>query len=85
MQRDKQKRELRTSQNQVDVKLEKSVDQAGNKKVVATKTSVSIPADFPKYIDTGNPKKDRADYHEAKQKWIKENPEAFEKIKHLHL
>ncbi|HBX52494.1 MAG: hypothetical protein A2275_14470 [Bacteroidetes bacterium RIFOXYA12_FULL_35_11] len=82
---DKQGKNLCASKNHVNVKLEKSVDNAGNKKVFATKTSVVIPADFPKYKDTGNPKKDRADYHDAKQKWIRKNPVEFEKIKHLHL
>ncbi len=44
-----------------------------------------VPADFPRYKDTGNPKLDAARYHEEKQKWINKNPEAYEKIKHLNL
>jgi len=50
----------------------------------AEKTSI-LPADFPKYIDTGNKKQDLANFHEAKQKWIKENPERFKKIQKLNL
>ncbi len=45
----------------------------------------NVPDDFPRYHDTGNPKLDGARYHEAKQAWIKKNPKAFEKIKHLNL
>lgn len=44
-----------------------------------------IPADFPHYIDNGNLKLDKVNYHNAKQEWIKNNPERFEKIKHLAL
>ncbi|MCX7863393.1 MAG: hypothetical protein N2449_10410 [Bacteroidales bacterium] len=45
----------------------------------------NVPDDFPRYIDTGNPKEDCARYHEAKQIWIQKNPERYEKIKHLKL
>lgn len=44
-----------------------------------------VPEDFPRYKDTGNPKLDKANYHDAKQLWIKNNPERFEKIKQLAL
>jgi len=44
-----------------------------------------VPDDFPKYIDTGNHKIDAANYYNAKQQWIRNNPEGFEKIKHLAL
>lgn len=44
-----------------------------------------VPADFPKYIDTGNPKQDADNYYLAKQAWIKNHPESFQKIKHLSL
>lgn len=44
-----------------------------------------IPNDFPRYIETGNPKLDGENYYEAKQAWIKSNPDRFEKIKHLSL
>lgn len=45
----------------------------------------NVPNDFPRYKDTGNPKIDGARYHDEKQAWIKKNPKAFEKIKHLNL
>ncbi len=45
----------------------------------------NVPDDFPRYHDTGNPKKDLDTYYQAKQEWIKKNPEKFEKIKHLSL
>jgi len=44
-----------------------------------------LPSDFPKYIDTGNKKQDLATFHEAKQKWIKENPERYKKLQKLNL
>ena len=44
-----------------------------------------VPEDFPKYINTGNSKTDAAHYYQQKQLWIKNNPERFEKIKHLAL
>lgn len=49
------------------------------------RNSNGVPIDFPHYIDNGNPKLDKANYHDAKQEWIKNNPERFEKIKHLAL
>ena len=39
-----------------------------------------MPADFPKYIDTGNKEKDVATYKVAKSKWINENPEKYQAI-----
>lgn len=45
----------------------------------------NIPDDFPRYINTGNEKQDEELYFNAKQEWIKNNPERFEKIKHLAL
>jgi nitrate/TMAO reductase-like tetraheme cytochrome c subunit len=45
----------------------------------------NVPEDFPRFIDTGNPKNDLDNYYKAKQEWIKNNPEKFEKIKHLNL
>jgi hypothetical protein len=35
---------------------------------------------LPKYIDTGKPDIDKANYDIAKQKWINENPEAYQRI-----
>jgi hypothetical protein len=48
------------------------------------KLEVVLPSDFPSYVDTGNPKQDLANFHEAKQEWIKNNPENLKKIKHIN-
>jgi len=55
------------------------------KSVNNSKTKSLLPADFPKFIDTGNAKLDDNNFHKAKQKWIKENPIRFQEIKHLNL
>lgn len=39
-----------------------------------------IPEDFPRMINTGNPRKDEDDYYKAQQIWIKNNPKQFEQI-----
>lgn len=39
-----------------------------------------IPADFPKYVNTGNKKKDTKNHKAAKQKWIKNNPETYKAL-----
>lgn len=38
------------------------------------------PADFPKFINTGNPAKDNEDYKDRKTEWIKNNPEKYKAI-----
>jgi hypothetical protein len=53
--------------------------------VEAYRKTNNVPEDFPRYIDTGNPKIDETNYHNAKQEWIRSNPDRFEKIKHLAL
>lgn len=45
----------------------------------------NVPADFPRYKNTGNPKLDGARYSDEKQAWIKKHPMEYEKIKHLTL
>ncbi len=40
----------------------------------------SLPADFPKYKDTGNPEADKLDYKTRKEKWISENPERYKAL-----
>jgi hypothetical protein len=45
----------------------------------------NIPADFPKYQDTGNPKNDLTRYLEQKKAWIAIHPEEYNTIKHLSL
>lgn len=65
-----------------------SVQQAEIKRCYPTEEYLiqnNVPEDFPRYKDTGNPKQDCARYHEAKQEWIRNNPERYEKIKHLNL
>ena len=48
-------------------------------------TTQKLPEDFPVFKDTGNKKEDRKIFHEAKQEWIKNNPERFEKIRNYNL
>ena len=40
----------------------------------------SLPQDFPKYINTGNPDADQNRYAEEKQNWIGHNPDLYKKI-----
>ena len=47
-----------------------------NKKNVTAKRS-EADSTFPKYVDTGNPEKDRDTYKVAKAEWIKNNPEKY--------
>ena len=35
---------------------------------------------FPKYIETGDPIKDSENYASRKQKWIEQNPEAYQQL-----
>lgn len=42
--------------------------------------NLELPADFPKFIDTGNPKSDNYNYQKAKENWILENPEKYKII-----
>lgn len=77
---------IQKAKKHVYVELSKEIDENGQQKVVAKEVkTIEIPESFPKYIDTGNPKEDEARYYEAKQKWIKEHPQEYEKIKHLNL
>lgn len=39
-----------------------------------------LPNDFPKFVNTGNPKKDQEDYKIAKQNWIANNPERYKAL-----
>jgi len=58
----------------------KSATNVNNQETIS-----QLPTDFPVFIDTGNKKQDLANFHDAKQKWIKENPERFKKIQKLNL
>ena len=82
---EKAEQTVKAPQKHVEVILTKEISNDG--KVITKKTvrETKIPEDFPKYVDTGDPKNDRVRFYEEKQKWIKENPERFEKIKHLNL
>lgn len=40
----------------------------------------TMPNDYPKYIDTGNPQQDNQKYTEAKRVWITANPQAYAKM-----
>ncbi|MBN2682869.1 MAG: hypothetical protein JXR58_10200 [Bacteroidales bacterium] len=44
------------------------------------KTPAKLPADYPKFINTGNPEADKADYDARKKEWIENNPEEYKKI-----
>jgi hypothetical protein len=59
------------------VKKKKNQKKASEHKLVSGK---KMPADFPKYIDTGNKEKDVATYKAAKLKWINENPEKYKAL-----
>lgn len=39
-----------------------------------------IRKELPRFTDTGNPEKDKQSYLKAKDKWIKENPDKYEKL-----
>ena len=52
---------------------------AQTEKVAPTQNQI-LPADFPKYVDTGNPQQDNQKYIATKQAWIAANPAVYEKI-----
>jgi hypothetical protein len=52
---------------------------AQTEKVAPTQNQI-VPADFPKYTDTGNPQQDNQKYTAAKQAWIAANPAVYEKM-----
>jgi hypothetical protein len=52
---------------------------AQTEKVAPTQNQI-LPADFPKYTDTGKPEQDNQKYNAAKQVWIAANPAVYEKI-----
>ena len=39
-----------------------------------------IKSELPRFIDTGNPQKDNLNYTNAKDKWIKDNPEKYDRL-----
>lgn len=52
---------------------------AQTEKVAPTQNPI-LPADFPKYTDTGNPAADNDRYNAAKQAWIAANPALYVKM-----
>lgn len=44
-----------------------------------------LPADFPSYVNTGNPELDGINYEKAKTEWIKNNPEKYSALNDLPL
>lgn len=54
-----------------------TVQQAEGEKTATTFRNGELPADFPKFVDTGNPEVDNANYKAAKDKWISENQELY--------
>ncbi|MEM7102955.1 MAG: hypothetical protein AAF502_07500 [Bacteroidota bacterium] len=56
------------------------VEQNAQKQVTTKKATPVSFADFPKFVDTGNPVQDAKAYKEAKQKWIEENPEKYQSL-----
>ena len=75
-------KQKQVSTSKTDVK-EKSM--AKFKNMEQYRQENNVPDNFPRYKDTGNQKADLDKYYKAKQKWIKKNPERFEKIKTLNL
>ena len=75
-------KQKQVSTSKVDIR-EKSM--AKFKNMEQYRKEHNVPDDFPRYKDTGNPKIDLDRYYKAKQKWIKKNPEQFERIKTLNL
>lgn len=45
-----------------------------------SQTTVSLPPDFPVFVDTGNPDLDRANYKRDKDAWIQANPERYKAL-----
>lgn len=51
-----------------------------NKNMIESYYIEDIKKEAPKFIDTGNPKLDSINYFKAKDQWILENPEKYNKI-----
>jgi hypothetical protein len=63
--------------NTVDAQ-KKSPEKPGTKSVNAGK---DFPADFPKFVNTGNADADNEKYRIAKEEWVAKNPERYEALK----
>jgi hypothetical protein len=42
--------------------------------------ATGVPADYPVFVDTGNPEADKARYNAEKKAWIEKNPEAYRQM-----
>ncbi|MFH1321818.1 MAG: hypothetical protein ABII90_14355 [Bacteroidota bacterium] len=50
------------------------------KKQAIIENSGDLPADFPRYVDTGNPEDDQKKYAKAKEQWIHDNPWRYNEL-----
>ncbi len=60
-----------------------TLDTTGISSTTPTTASVSqstMPADFPKYVNTGNKEQDDANYTAAKAAWIAQHPDEYAKM-----
>lgn len=51
-----------------------------SEKPAPSQTAISLPPDFPVFVDTGNPETDQQNYRRAKEDWIKANPERYQQM-----
>ncbi len=51
-----------------------------NKEMIEKYYIEKIKNEAPKFVDTGNPEKDNQEYNKAKEKWLNENPEKYNRI-----
>lgn len=70
-------RKIETSENTQSSPIDKKVERKAPAKEI---TVVESEPTFPKYIDTGNPEQDQSNYAARKAEWIKNNPEAYERM-----
>ncbi len=54
----------------------------GTQKIEKAKQTIVMQgiADYPQFINTGNPEKDNQDFKKRKQQWINANPEKYKQI-----
>lgn len=57
-----------------------SVDVKANTQRSETVANQELPADFPRFVNTGNPEFDNAKYQNEKAKWINDNPERYKAL-----
>ena len=72
-----------TEEQKAQLLYRRQQETYGNKnsiKQTIIENSGDLPADFPKFITTGNYEEDKNNYNEAKLQWIKNNPESYKKL-----